>query len=101
MFWHRTDPLSRESPSEMPPAHPQAQHHSHPVQKRTDTAGGLGQRRRKSLQYRDNPMLLPGLSQRYGARAPRPPLPPLLPPPPPPRPGARPPTPPAPIPPPP
>ena len=51
----------------MPSAGPQAQYPSHPAHKRTDTASPLGQRRRKGLEYRDNPMLLPGLSQRYGA----------------------------------
>ncbi len=78
MLWHRTDPLSRESPSKMPPADPQAQYPSHPAQKRTAPAGRLGQRRRKGLQYRDDPMLLPGLSQRYGASGRVRPWPPWL-----------------------
>src|SRR6266699_4227761 len=59
--------FSRGSSCQMPSAGPQAQYPSHPAHKRTDTASRLGQRRRKGLEYRDNPMLLPGLSQRYGA----------------------------------
>jgi hypothetical protein len=57
----------RGSPFKMLLADPQAQYPSHPAQKRSRTPGGFGQRRRKGLQYRDNPVLLPGLSQGYGA----------------------------------
>jgi hypothetical protein len=66
------------SPCKTPPAGPQAQCRSHPAHKRTDTAGRLGQRRRKGLSYRDNTTLLPGLSQRYGANGRVRPWPPWL-----------------------